>query len=51
MPRTSKNALARFNQTDFDSKAAKTRAKKKILAAARKFDIEVDEDDTVARTR
>jgi hypothetical protein len=46
-----KNALARFNQTDFDSKAARTRAKKKIMAAARKFDIEVDAKDNVARTR
>jgi hypothetical protein len=46
-----RNALARFNQTDFESKAARTRAKKKILAAARKFDIEVDDDDNVVRTR
>jgi hypothetical protein len=44
-----RNAMARFNQTDFESKAAKTRAKKKILAAARKFDIEVDQDDNVAK--
>jgi hypothetical protein len=42
-----RNALARFNQTEFESKAAKQRARKKILAAARKFDIEVDEDDNV----
>ena len=42
-----RNALARFNQTEFESKAAKERARKKILAAARKFDIEVDEDDNV----
>jgi hypothetical protein len=40
-----RNAIARFNQTDFESKAAKARAKKKLLAAARKFDIEVEEDD------
>jgi len=46
-----RNALARFNQTDFESKAARTRAKKRILAAARKFDIEVDDDDNVVRTR
>ncbi len=45
-----RNAMARFNQTDFESKAARTRAKKKILAAARKFDIEVDDDDNVVRT-
>jgi len=46
-----RNAMARFNHTDFESKAAKTRARKKILAAARKFDIEVDEDDNVMRAR
>jgi hypothetical protein len=45
-----RNALARFNQTDFESKAAKSRARKKILAAAKKFDIEVDADDNVARS-
>jgi hypothetical protein len=44
-----RNAMARFNQTEFESQAAKTRARKKILAAARKFDIEVDEEDNVAR--
>jgi len=44
-----RNAMARFNQTDFESKAARTRARRKILAAARKFDIEVDADDNVAR--
>jgi hypothetical protein len=44
-----RNALARFNQTDFESEAAKERARKKIVAAARKFDIEVDADDNVAR--
>jgi uncharacterized membrane protein len=42
-----RNALARFNQTEFESNAAKERARKKILAAARKFDIEVDDDDNV----
>ncbi len=31
--------------------AAKERARKKILVAARKFDIEVDEDDKVFRSR
>lgn len=44
-----RNAIARFNQTDFDSKAAKERARKKILAAARKYDIEVSDDSNVAR--
>jgi Family of unknown function (DUF6582) len=44
-----RNALARFNQTEFESQAAKTRARKKILGAARKFGIEVDADDKVVR--
>lgn len=42
-----RNAIARFNQTDFESKAAKERARKAILRAAEKFDIEVDEDANV----
>jgi len=44
-----RNAIARFNQTQFESKAAKERARKKILAAARRHDIEVDQDSNVAR--
>ena len=44
-----RNALARFNQTDFEDSAAKRRAAKKVLAAARKHRIEVDPDDAVAR--
>jgi uncharacterized protein DUF6582 len=44
-----RNAMARFNQTDFESKAAKERARKKIVAAARRHDIEVDEDSNVAK--
>ena len=42
-----RNAIARFNQTDFESKAAKERARKKILAAAKRRDIDVDEDSNV----
>ena len=42
-----RNAIARFNQTHFESKAAKERARKKILAAAKRHDIEVDEEDNV----
>ena len=42
-----RNAISRFNQTDFESKAAKERARKKILAAAERHDIEVDEDSNV----
>ena len=44
-----RNAMARFNQTDFESKAAKERARKKILAAAKKHGIEVHKDDDVAK--
>jgi hypothetical protein len=44
-----RNAIARFNQTAFASRAAKERAAKKILAAARRFGIEVDDDSDVAK--
>ena len=46
-----RNALARFNQTDFESKAAKDRARRKILRAADRFGIEVDQDDAVHKGR
>ena len=42
-----RNAIARFNQTDFESKAAKERARKKILRAAERHGIDVDEDANV----
>jgi hypothetical protein len=44
-----RNAMARFNQTEFESKAAKERARRKILTAAKKFDIDVDPEDKIAR--
>ena len=44
-----RNAIARFNQTEFESAAAKERARKKILSAAKRHDIEVSEDSNVAR--
>ena len=44
-----RNAIARFNQTDFDEPGAKAKAAKKILAAAKKHDIEVDESDDVVK--
>ena len=43
-----RNAIARFNQTDFESKTAKEEARKKILRAAKSFDIEVSENSKVA---
>jgi hypothetical protein len=42
-----RNALARFNQTRFESKTARTRARRNILRAAERFGIEVDEDANV----
>lgn len=44
-----RNAMARFNQTDFESETAKNGARRKILAAARRHGIEVDEDSNVAK--
>jgi hypothetical protein len=44
-----RNAMARFNQTEYESKAAKERARKKILSAAKRFGVEVDEDSAVAK--
>ena len=46
-----RNAIARFNQTDFESGAAKERARRRIMAAARRHGIEVDESDNVAKSR
>jgi hypothetical protein len=42
-----RNAIARFNQTDFQSKTAKEEARRKIVLAAERFGIEVDEDSNV----
>src|SRR5436190_12656108 len=44
-----RNAIARFNQTEFESKAAKERARRKILSAARKYDIEIAPDDNIVK--
>ena len=40
--------MARWNQTDFESKTAKESARKKIVAAAKKHGIEITDDDNVA---
>ena len=42
-----RNAIARFNQTDFESDAARERARTKILRAAERHGIDVDEDSNV----
>ena len=46
-----RNAIARWNQTDFESAEAKEEARKKILRAAKTFGIEVAEDDKIVRGR
>jgi hypothetical protein len=44
-----RNAMARWNQTEFESAAAKEGARRKIVGAARRHGIEVDEDSNVAK--
>jgi hypothetical protein len=44
-----RSAIGRFNQTDFDEPGAKAKAARKILAAAKKHGIEVDDSDDVAK--
>ncbi len=44
-----RSALGRFNQTDFDEPGAKAKAARKILAAAKKHGIDVDDSDDVAK--
>ena len=43
-----RNAMARWNQTDFESRTAKDEARRKILAAARRHGIEIDDDSKIA---
>lgn len=45
-----RNAISRWNQTSFESQAAKERARKKIVAAAKRHGIEIDPDDNIARS-
>lgn len=44
-----RNAMARFNQTHFENSEKKRSAAKKIIAAARRYGIEIDSNSTVAR--
>jgi hypothetical protein len=44
-----RNAIARFNQTAFESVDAKEKARRKVLAAAKRHGIEVAKDDEVAK--
>ena len=44
-----RNAMARWNQTEFESATAKEKARKKIVGAAKRHGIEVSEDSNVAK--
>lgn len=44
-----RNAISRWNQTRFESADAKEGARKKVLAAARKFDVQVSDDDEIMK--
>jgi uncharacterized protein DUF6582 len=44
-----RNAMARWNQTDFQSKTAKEKARQKIVGAARRHGIEVSKDSQIAK--
>ena len=44
-----RNAISRFDQTDFESASAKHGAARKIVAAAKRHDIEVSDDSDVAK--
>jgi hypothetical protein len=46
-----RNAIARWNQTDFQSATAKERARQKIVGAARRHGIEIDKSSNVAKPR
>ena len=43
-----RNAMARWNQTAFESSSAKERARRKVVAAAKKRGIEIDPRDKIA---
>jgi hypothetical protein len=44
-----RNAMARWNQTDFESASKKEGARRKIVSAAKKHGIEIGDDDNIAR--
>ena len=44
-----RNAIARWNQTHFTRAEDKEKARKKILRAAKKHDIEVSNDDKIMK--
>ncbi len=44
-----RNAISRFDQTDFEDASAKHGAARKIMSAAKRHDIEVDDSSDVAK--
>jgi len=44
-----RNAMARWNQTEFSSRSAKEAARRKIMAAARQHGLEISKDDKIAQ--
>jgi hypothetical protein len=46
-----RNAMARFNQTDFESGTKKETARKKIVTAAKRRGIKVGKADNVAKSK
>jgi Family of unknown function (DUF6582) len=44
-----RNAISRFDQTDFEDASAKHAAARKILSAAKRHDIDVDASSDVAK--
>jgi hypothetical protein len=45
-----RNAMARFNQTEFPSASVKEGARRKILAAAKRHEVEISPDDKIRKT-
>lgn len=43
-----RNAMARWNQTDFENASKKEGARRKIVGAARRHGIEISKDDKIA---
>ena len=44
-----RNAMSRWNQTDFESQSDKESARTKIVAAAHQHGIEIADDDKIAK--
>ena len=44
-----RNAIARFGQTEFDEPGAKSKAARKIIAAAKEHGIDIDKGDDVMK--